>query len=1378
LTKALKHILLIGLSLVFTCSLSAQGITVQNRFYGIEEGLSHRDVQSIYQDQQGFIWMGTRYGLNRFDGHKFAWYTEEKNGLRSNEINHILEDPTGRLWLFFTGIYLGKEPHQIDIFDPLTQRANSFENTFGQLAPFSGREVQCYGKNERGELLFVTEGKLHTLVADTFKTLSVDLGKYRFVKAVHWLRRGKYLLILDRGTGMNFDVLIIDQDGHTLQRYAHPRTFELSVYHQNEEGYKLFRYASDNSRDGRIMQFFQIDYDGHQSIDHTATETFADQNISWNYLSNYIGRTEEYYWVVDGAKQLRLLPLKGGASEVLSLSENHLEYTTGILFDKLGKLWASTQFGVYQFSLKKPRFRKLLSTSDNQLFACRRMVVDNQNQLFVLVENKQGIWKVDLNTGEQMQVLELQSTKQSLGMNTAGQLLFTWGEKLHYFDPLTLQTVNTFVLDPPPANDAWAIHEDKYGKIWFDDRGLGSLRCVFQDSLVDITGWDGDEAPFQVYQFFEEPSDTTWLSTNGGLYQMDIKTGEMLGRYWKEGTGEFHLPYDNIQHLHKDEDGSFWLATANQGLVNWHPQKGVIQRITRADGLLNNNLYAVYEDEQGILWLPTDNGINSFNKQSHKIRGYGIEDGLSHFEFNRVSHCRDQNGNFYFGSLNGVTAFNPKDFVGDSTRYQAPLVITNFRQFDGQSGKMLDATASLKLAHTITLQPADLFFQLEFALLEFADTENIRYAYRLEGQDKDWNYQKENTLRMSRLPYGTHTLRIKGQHEDGQWSKNELSIRIEVIRPLYLRLWFLLLAGACFVGLFFVINEWRISNIKARKKELEQTVAARTQQIAADKETIEQQARELKSLDQFKTRLFANISHELRTPLTLILGPISSVLKFDALNPRSRQLLQKAQQSGQDLLKLIGSILDLSKLEAGKMPVHMEHIHLYSFLRQIISTFRSHADRLDIQLTFDYKGREALMIEFDREKLKAILQNFLSNALKFTPSGGKVSVRLVDLGHSIHLSVADTGRGIHARDIPHVFDRFYQATYDHRGKSHMPEEGGTGLGLALCKEFADLLGADIDVLSPDPETGTGSIFYFKFAKKEVATTEPTIQYPIQIAPLGQSSFPAVSSAHILIVEDDPDLREYLENILSAYCKVTTAENGQVALDQLAIAGKNGNTSSSPDLILSDLMMPVMDGFQLLKKLKSADRWRHIPVIILTARADISDKLRALRIGVDDYLLKPFEEEELLLRIENLLKNHFERVQHQTINNQPVVAVEVSAIDEAPHPMISAEDIDWLEQLEHLIQSRMDEPNLTADFLADALNISRRSFFRRIKRLTGLTPNEYLREARLQYAHRMLENRTHSTVKAVALSVGFQTTHYFSNLYQNRFGRPPADYFSH
>lgn len=1370
--------------LILAARLAGQGYTVQVQHFALDEGLSHRDVQCIHQDRQGFIWLGTKYGLNRFDGYNFKWFTKEKNGLQSNEINHILEAPDGRLWLFFTGTYLGRTPQSIDIFDPLTEASISFEDAFGARAPFAVTDVKCFGQNERGEPVFVTENKLHVLADGKFKNLPVELGKPKFVAEVHGMPGGEFLLLLGKGGGQNFEVLIIGKHGNTLHQYPHKTAIELSVYHHDREGFKLFDFAVEKYRPTLSMQFFQIDSAGLQSKDTFATEVFSRHTIQWGHPSNHIGKTGKHYWISDANGQVQLLPRKGENTQQPPFQHEHLKYTTDILSDQDGGIWVATQFGLYRFRLQEFQFRKLLFNASGKLFPGRRMVVDDQNQLFVVIENAQGIWKVDLDSMTQKQVFNLPNTRQSLGMDKAGRLLFIWDKKLNYVDPATLQTVKTFDINPHPTIDAWTIHEDKYGKIWFDDRGLGSLRYVFQDSLIDIRDWDQDVQNFQVYQFFEEPSDTTWIATNGGLYTMDIKTGQIHQRFWKGGTGIYHLPFDNVHHLHKDKNGSFWLATAGNGLVNWHPQKGVIQRFTRADGLPSNTLYAVYEDEHSNLWLSTDNGIAAFDKLTKKVRRYSEKDGLSHYEFNRVSHFRDNNGNIYFGSLNGVTAFNPKDFYGDTVRLQTPLVITQFQQFDGKSSELVDKTAELKQTGTITLNPADRFFRLEFALLDFDDKDNIQYAYRIEGQDEDWTYQKENALRMSRLPFGAHTLQIKGQSANGHWSENELSISIVVVQPLYLRTWFLLLVGLVISSLILFFHKWRTFQIKARKKELEQAVEERTLQVQADKQIIELQAKELKSLERFKSRLFANISHELRTPLTLILGPIGSALKSNTLTPRNLGLLQKARQSGQDLLKLISSILDLSKLESGKMLVHPENIHLYSFLRQTVAAFKSHAERLNVSLTFEYNAREELWLEFDREKLKAILHNFLSNALKFTPAGGRVVVKAVDLAHSIRLSVADTGRGIHPNDIPHIFDRFYQASHNTKGESYLPEEGGTGLGLALCKEFADLLDASIWAESPDPESGMGSIFCFQFSKKEVLEAADARRLPAEgmkngmgsepATPPAQSSFPAISSAHVLIVEDDYSLREYLETILSPYCQVATAENGQAALDYLSASTlEEGQVRA--DLILSDLMMPVMDGFQLLEKLKGSDEWRHLPVIILTARADINDKLKALRIGVDDYLLKPFEEEELLVRMENLLKNHRQRLQFSPRTSAGPGAPNS---DDTPHPMISAEDLNWLEQLEFVVQKRMDDPGLTADTLADELTVSRRTFFRRVKKLTGLTPHEYLREARLQYAQRMLENHTHSTVKAVALSVGFQATQYFSNLYHQRFGCLPTDYIRH
>ncbi len=1372
MTSAHKLCSFICLWLLFSFQSAPQDFAVQTQFYGIEEGLSHRDVQCIHQDREGFIWLGTKYGLNRFDGYQFTWYTEEKNGLQSNEINHILEDSDGRLWLFYTGAYLGRTPQSIDILDPLTEAAISFERTFGQLAPFTVTDVKCFGQNGQGAPVFVTENELHILADGQFKTLSVDLGRPQSVVEVHGMPGGEFLLLLDKRGGLDFEVLIIGKDGSTLHRYPHKRAIELAAYHQGREGFKLFEFGTEGHGAALHMRFFQVNATGLQTEDTIATQVFSKQAIQWIRPANHIGKAGSYYWTVDGLGHLRLLPSNGSLPE-LTLQQDHLKYTTDFFFDKDDGLWVSTQFGLYRFRLHEFKFRKLLTTAPGQLFPCRRMVVNDQNQLFVMIENGQGIWKVDLNTMEQVQAIDLSSTKQSLGMDAAGHLLFIRDKKLHFVDPVTLRTVKTFDIEPPPANDAWTIHKDKYGKIWFDDRGRGSLRYVFRDSLVDIRDWDQDIENFQVYQFFEEPSDTTWVVTNGGLYTMDIKTGRMFERFWKGGTGTYRLPFDNIHHLHKDENGGFWLATAGNGLVNWHPQKGVIQRVTRADGLPNNTLYAVYEDERSNLWLATDNGIATFNKLTKQVRGYSEKDGLSHPEFNRIAHCRDNQGNIFFGSLNGITAFDPKDFYGDTVRLQAPLIITQFQQFDGESGKLLDKTARLTQTSTIVLNPADRFFRLEFALLDFDGNENIQYAYRIEKEDHDWTYQKENALRMSRLPYGHHLLRIKGQSGNGQWSENELAIRIRVVRPLYLRSWFLLLAVLVTLFLLLLLHKWRTFEIKARKKELEQTVEERTQQIQADKETIERQARELKSLEQFKSRLFANISHELRTPLTLILGPIGSALRSGTLDPRNSGLLQKAQQSGRDLLKLISSILDLSRLEAGKMLVHPATIHLHSFLQQTVAAFTSHAERLQVQLTVEYHAREDLRIEFDLEKLKAILQNFLSNALKFTPAGGLVVVSVVDLAHSIRLSVADTGRGIHAKDLPHIFDRFYQAAHDHEGASHMPEEGGTGLGLALCREFADLLKAGIWAESPDPGSGKGSIFYFQFAKKEVLKTVDTaeeMKNGMVAGPLARPVKPstlAIASASILVVEDDYNLREYLETILSPYCQVNTVENGQAALDWL-----NASPQAPADLILSDLMMPVMDGFQLLKRLKGSDRWRHIPVIILTARADIRNKLKALRIGVDDYLTKPFDEEELLARINNLLK--FARVRTDRFALQ---SKEHGLSADMEKPVLDAADNKWLEKVESVFMKKLHEEQFSMEWAAGQMYLSLRQFRRRLKKATGMTPIEYLREMRLQMARDLLLSGQYLTIKEVCFKVGFHDAHYFSQRYLERFGKLPSAYLN-
>ena len=535
-------------------------------------------------------------------------------------------------------------------------------------------------------------------------------------------------------------------------------------------------------------------------------------------------------------------------------------------------------------------------------------------------------------------------------------------------------------------------------------------------------------------------------------------------------------------------------------------------------------------------------------------------------------------------------------------------------------------------------------------------------------------------------------------------------------------------------------------------------------EVSAQRDIVERQKLELEQLDQLKSRFFANVSHELRTPLTLMLGPVSSMVNSGELSIYNTQLARLAQQHGQHLLQLVNEILDLSKMETGKLEVHEVSVSLQPFLLQIVGAFKSYATERGIHLFVDYQAENRLQLLFDADKVTTILNNLLSNALKFTPphSDGQISVSAVDLDDRIQLSVCDNGRGIHPNDLPHIFDRFYQTK-----QTGSPLEGGTGIGLALCKEYAALLKGRLFAESPVPGQNSGSVFYLELPLKPDTEQAPLAAGPSVNHP-GLAPFPSgipsgsaeTEAPFVLIVEDNPGMREYLMAILSKNYQVEAAENGQVALQRLAQIGAATSSVKSqlPRLIISDIMMPIMDGFQLLKSLKGDARYRHIPVVMLTARADLQDKLHALRIGVDDYLLKPFEEQELLARIKNLL--HFS---HLRQINPPISA------DLAGSNTPVNSDSDWLEALERITLRFLTDPQFSLSFLAEQMELSTRQLQRRLKDATGLSANQYIQEIRLQRGRQLLESGDY-LIKDAAAEVGFKDANYFSTLYKERFGK--------
>lgn len=537
--------------------------------------------------------------------------------------------------------------------------------------------------------------------------------------------------------------------------------------------------------------------------------------------------------------------------------------------------------------------------------------------------------------------------------------------------------------------------------------------------------------------------------------------------------------------------------------------------------------------------------------------------------------------------------------------------------------------------------------------------------------------------------------------------------------------------------------------------------------VAQQKEIVQRQSDELRQLEQLKSRFFTNVSHELRTPLTLMLGPVSYLLKQDYWTDRDRNLLEITNQNGKRLLNLVNEILDLAKLETGRMDVQEKAVNWLKALEPTVAQYASFSDSHLAKLTFDFQADPGLNIYLDTNKFEKILHNFLSNALKFTPQSGTITLTASDLGDKLQVCVRDTGQGIHPSDLPHIFDRFYQSR-----RADSPVQGGTGIGLSLCYELSELLGGTIWAESV---YGSGSAFYVELPKKEARLDEappPAAVVTPQVISTSNgfkqqespSSLPGKAKGSILVVEDNPELRQYIQVILDEY-KVQTAVNGKEALDLL----QSGHMEP-PDLIISDIMMPVMDGVQFLNWVKQSDQFRHIPFVMLTARGDARIKLQALRIGVDDYMLKPFLADELMARIHNLLQNHFERLRFQKLATEN--QLENFPIEPIP-PVVSEVNARWLAELERLLEKKLDDHAFNFNWVASELNLSERQFRRKVQQLTGMPPNKYLQEMRLQQAHDLMTNGKFSTIKEIGYAVGYRDTPYFSALFTERFGTAPS-----
>lgn len=849
------------------------------------------------------------------------------------------------------------------------------------------------------------------------------------------------------------------------------------------------------------------------------------------------------------------------------------------------------------------------------------------------------------------------------------------------------------------------------------------------------------------------PDRSLWVATNDGLVNIKLATKEV------EQIGK-EAPFQDFRFLciEPDEKGHLWLGTSLKGLHIYNPNSGEVRVLNNKHGLANNTVVSILKDDDGDRWLATYNGISIVNEQGELLTNIGAEDGLMERENNRSSRLKAQNGKLLIGALKGLHMIDPEK-IKDRLKQPEHLKVylTSLEFFDHKKGEKTLQTYHLNEIKNLVLPASKRFVNLDFALSNYFKPEENQYAYMLKGLDEDWTYiGQQRSLNLSNLPAGRYELLIKGGDAIGNWTESPLTISIYAKAFFYKKTWFFLL-----VLLSLVLMVSGIAWLWIRR--LRSEVRKATYQIRKDKEVIERQTLQLMDIDKAKSIFFTNISHEFRTPLTVISGMAGRLTKIP--KERLKHSFDMIRRNSDNLLNLVNQILDLRKLESGKLKADLIQADVIPYLRYIFESFESLARNKDIAAHL-LMEEEELVMDHDKKKLLRIVSNLLSNAIKFTPEGGDVYFMVSTLGvleteRILTIKVKDTGIGIPEKKLPRIFDRFYQAD----GSSTRIGEG-TGIGLSLCKELVSLLGGTIRVEST---VGEGTVFRVSLpitqtAPRDEATNEalPTVEAGVASSYLAIAPKPIemVNPADaelplILLVEDNADVIQYLITCLENQHRLIIARDGQEGVEKAI--------ESIPDAIISDVMMPRKDGFELCHILKTDERTSHIPIILLTAKADVDSRISGLKRGADDYLTKPFNEEELLTRLEN---------QMQIRRKLQLYFLEAKPLPKSLEKDIQQEN-EFLQKIRQDIETHIDEEDYGIMQICQTVSMSRSQVHRKIKALTGQSTSLFIRRIRLHKARELLKT-TNLNISQIAYEVGFKYPNYFSKAFHEEFGTRPTE----
>lgn len=1381
------------LHFILPAYLLAQNEGLQFERIGREQGLTASSVLSILQDRQGFMWFSTDDGLFRYDSYSMTAYKHDpldSTSLGNNQVFTILEDHTGTLWLGTAGGGLNR-------FDRTTEQFTRFKHDPNNPNSLSADIVSALYEDRSGSLWAGTWAGLNKLNLETGKiTRFVHDSRDASSMNSYWIRA-----IGEDSLG----AIWAGTDGGISR--LDPETGKFTHFVENwNDPYSLSSNAVNAVFGDRAGTMWIGTRGGLDRFDHK-TQRFAHFRAGGRVSSICEDRTGAL-WV---GTQNHLLHFDRTANRSTrfvhdptnpnSLGSNAIQT---IYEAHTGALWIGTNNGVNRLDRGQYRFKHLTHDPDDANSLSHRSVStihEGPTGALWIAWTKNsvngvevGLDKLDRNTGQIERIfanLGNDDVRRRSGINDiyqgrSGVLWLGMSAGLGRYDLETRQ-FKLFEHDPNDphslsGNFVWRIHEDQTGTLWVGinkdgpttgidrfDREQGQFSRI--EFVQEISS--GRNQRNGVHSISEGQSGRLWFATmNYGIFALNPGSNELI-QFNHEPGNPNSLRNGWVGVVHEDREGILWAAPWYGGLNKLNPKTGQVTIYSEKHGLASNYITSMLEDDHGRIWLTTLNGLSRFDPRSATFKNFDFSDGLLHTKYDlwNVS-TKSRTGELFFGGENGVDYVHP-DSIRDNPHIP-PVVFTRFVRYNSSeaSGQaIIEKGVTKKRRFDLSYEDHTLTF--EFAALNYRAPHKNQYAYKLEGFHDDWlHLGNKHEVTLTNLDPGEYTLRVKGANNDGIWNEEGASLIINISPPWWQTGWAYALYAILFGAILYGVRRFELKRAHL-KNELERK---------------DFEAQKLQEVDRMKSRFFADISHEFRTPLTLMLGPVEKILPAIE-NKERREDLRVMQRNARRLQRLVEQLLDLSRIEARRMPLRARQDDIVPKIKEWVASFVSLAESKNISLNLHFP-EQPIIAYFDAEKLEKIVYNLLSNAFKFTPEGGTV---IVDLGFGnadfdakqqeapairnpqseidenrtfIQITVKDTGIGIAKDHLPHIFDRFYRASEALTG-----EQGGTGIGLALAKEFVELHHGKIRVES---EVGKGSTFTVllplgreHLSDDEIVDSVSSDQYPVisdqdsvsgneQPATSIQQQATSDEQPVLLIVEDNDDMRRYLRNSLIPDFEIVEAENGE--------AGYQVACKKTPDLIVSDVMMPIMDGFALCAKLKTDQRTSHIPVILLTARAGQEDKLEGLETGADDYLTKPFDARELQIRVKNLiaqrqrLRERFSR----EITVQPK-DITVTSIDEK-----------FLQQALDIVEENMSDDDFQIDQFCRAIGMSRSTLNRKLRALTGLSTNVFIRTLRLKRAAQLLEKKS-ATIVEIAYEVGFNNPSYFAECFRQQFGKPPSEW---